>query len=247
MKLKMNYPAMHKKAEKLNKKYLKNSPFPNIVINNFFDLTTYKKICDNFPSPNSKIWKTPSNVHTINKMVTKRGKLNLKEYLFSEKQRRILMELNSSLFLTFLEKLTGIDGLLPDPYFAEASFACAKNKGRLEIHADFSHHDKLNLERRVNLLIYLNVGWKKSYNGSLNLYDEKLKLVKKIFPFGNRILVFTTSKKSYHGYPDTINCKSNIFRKSINMYYYTVARKSREKKRAFFPTDPNFTWSPTVD
>ena len=128
MKLKINYPLMFRKAEKLNKKYLKNAPFPNIVIDNFFERQTYKKICDNFPKLDSKIWKMPSNEHTINKMVTKRGKLNLKEYLFSEEQRRILMELNSSLFLTFLEKLTGIDGLLPDPYYAEASFACAKSK-----------------------------------------------------------------------------------------------------------------------
>ena len=238
---------MFRKAEKLNKKYLKNAPFPNIVIDNFFERQTYKKICDNFPKLDSKIWKMPSNEHTINKMVTKRGKLNLKEYLFSEEQRRILMELNSSLFLTFLEKLTGIDGLLPDPYYAEASFACAKNKGTLDIHADFSHHDKLNLERRINVLIYLNDGWKKSYNGNLNLYDTKLKLVKKIFPIANRLLAFTTSKNSYHGYPDIINCKPNIFRRSINMYYYTVPRKTREKKRCFFPSDPGFKHVPTKD
>ena len=68
----------------------------------------------------------PSNSHTVKKKVTKRGKLDLKEYLFSENQKKILRELNSSLFLNFLEKLSGIEGLIPDPYFAEASFACQR-------------------------------------------------------------------------------------------------------------------------
>ena len=247
MKLKINYVSLYKKAEKLNKKYLKEKPFPHAVIDNFFEQGTYKKICDNFPKPNSKIWKTPSNVHTIKKMVTKRGKLNLKEYLFSEEQRRILMELNSSLFLNFLEKLTGIEGLLPDPYYAEASFACAKSKGKLDLHADFSHNHKLKLERRINVLIYLNDGWKESYNGNLNLYDKKLKIVKKIFPIANRLLAFTTSESSYHGYPDIIKCKANMVRKSINMYYYTVPRKSRKRKIVFFPLDRNFKYKQTTN
>ena len=125
MKINIDYPLLFKKAEKLRKKYSKNSPFPNIVIDNFFNKFTYKNILKAFPNPRSAIWKMPSNSHTVKKKVTKRGKLDLKEYLFSENQKKILRELNSSLFLNFLEKLSGIEGLIPDPYFAEASFACA--------------------------------------------------------------------------------------------------------------------------
>ena len=247
MKINIDYPLLFKKAEKLRKKYSKNSPFPNIVIDNFFNKLTYKNILKAFPNPRSAIWKMPSNSHTVKKKVTKRVKLDLKEYLFSENQKKILRELNSSLFLNFLEKLSGIEGLIPDPYFAEASFACALNGGKLDIHADFSHHDKLKLERRLNVLIYLNDNWKKEYKGSLNLYDKKLNLKKKIFPIGNRLLVFTTSNTSFHGYPETIKAKNNIYRKSINMYYYTIPRKIRVKKRVLFPSDPNFKHVPTKD
>ena len=112
------------------------------------------------------------------------------------------MEFNSSLFITFLEKITGIEGLIPDPYFAEGSFTMSTNGGYLDIHADFSHHDKLKLERRVNVLIYINENWKENFGGGLNLYDEDLNKKKTIFPYGNSIAIFTTSDKSFHGFPE---------------------------------------------
>ena len=247
MNLHIDYPKLWKKAEKLSKKYLKAKPFPHYVIDNFFTKETYKKIQNNFPKVNSKIWKAPTNIHTVKKYVTKRGIHNLKETLFSENQRQILHELNSSLFLNFLEKITSIPGLVPDPYFAEASFAYGSNGGHLDIHADFSHHDKMKLERRINVIFYLNDNWKKSYAGNLNLYNQKLKLIKKIFPISNRVLIFSTSKVSYHGYPDKIKCGSNVFRKSINMYYYTLPTKKRSKMRVQFPEDINFSFKPTTD
>jgi Rps23 Pro-64 3,4-dihydroxylase Tpa1-like proline 4-hydroxylase len=150
------------------------------------------------------------------------------------------MELNSSLFLRFLEKLTGLYGLVPDPYFAEASYAMSHRGGTLDIHADFSHHDHLRLERRINVLIYLNEVWEEAWNGSLNLYDDQLQLISKMFPLGNRIAIFTTSANSFHGFPEPINCPENVKRKSINMYYYTLPRMERDVKKILFPAEPTF-------
>ena len=157
------------------------------------------------------------------------------------------MELHCSLFLNFLEKLTGINGLIPDPYFAEGSYAMSKSGGILDIHADFSHHDKLKLERRLNILIYLNDDWKKEYGGALNLYDANLNSVKKIYPLANRIAIFTTSENSFHGFPEAIKCPENIVRKSINLYYYSLPRNERQRKKILFPTDPSFTPTVTKD
>jgi len=243
----IDYVELYAKAENLKNIYQKNNPFPNCVIDNFFNTITYKNICDTFPTRENEIWKTPTNSHTLNKSVTKQGPLGLKEYLFSENQRRLFMELHSSLFLNFLEKLTGINGLIPDPYFAEGSYAMSKSGGILDIHADFSHHDKLNLERRLNILIYLNDDWRNDYEGALNLYDPNLVLVKKIYPIGNRIAIFNTSENSFHGFPEKIKCPENMVRKSINLYYYTLPRHERERKKILFPNDPNFTPTVTKD
>lgn len=243
----LDYEKLYKIAEELSISYKTNSPFPNIYIDNFFNPSTYKNICNLFPETENDIWKTPSNTHTLKKSVTKQGVLGLKEYLFTENQRRLFMELNSSLFLHFLELLTGINGLIPDPYFAEGAFAMSKKGGILDIHADFSHHDKLNLERRINILIYLNDDWKEEYLGALNLYDAKLNIVKRIYPFGNRIAIFTTSENSYHGFPNKIDCPDNMVRKSIALYYYTLPRAERERKKILFPNDPNFIHTVTKD
>ena len=48
------------------------------------------------------------------------------------------------------------------------------------MHADFSHHDFLGLERRLNLLLYFNEEWRPEYGGHLGLYNKRLELCKSI-------------------------------------------------------------------
>jgi len=241
------YQRLYKLAEQSRESYQSSEPFNNIYFDNFFSRHVYDYIRESFPDSESSIWKTPQNLHTLRKSVTRQGEFKVKEYLFNPQQRRVLMELNSSLFLRFLEILTGISGLIPDPYFAEASYAMSHQGGTLDIHADFSHHDHLKVERRLNILIYLNDGWQESWGGSLNLYDKHMNLKKLIFPVGNRMAVFTTSEVSFHGFPEPICCPADEKRRSINMYYYTVPRANREIKRIFFPSDPNFQNTLTTD
>ena len=58
--------------------------------------------------------------------------------------------------LLFLERLTGIEGLIPDPYFVGGGLHQIESGGKLDIHVDFNRLEKTNLDRRLNLLIYLN-------------------------------------------------------------------------------------------
>jgi Rps23 Pro-64 3,4-dihydroxylase Tpa1-like proline 4-hydroxylase len=244
---KINYLGLYELADKLKNEYQDGSPFPHIMIDNFFSQKTYDNIYSTFPNAESEIWKTPTNKYTINRSVTKQGELQLKESLFDEYQRRLLMELNSSLFISFIEKLSGIEGLIPDPYFAEGGYNITGTGGVLGIHADFSHHDKIGLERRINLILYINNEWEESYGGALSLYDENVNFVKEIFPFGNRMVVFTTSPTSFHGFPEPLKTPKNVYRQSINLYYYTIPRKDREVKKILFPSDPEFVHIPTKE
>ena len=207
---------------------------------------SYNKIKKAFPKSNDEIWKTPTNIHTVGKSVTKNGALGLKELGYSKDARAFFHQLNSGLFLTFLEKLTGIKGLLPDPYFSEGGFQRMTKDGYLDVHADFSHSDKLGLERRLNLIIYLNDGWPESYGGQLGLYDQKINKKVSISPIGNRAVIFTTSDYSYHGHPEPLACPKNRFRRSIALYYYTLPTQ-RKKSQTVFPNDINFSHKPTKD
>lgn len=234
-------------AEKQESKYKLNLPFPHVVLDDFLSKKSYIKIKKTFPKINDEIWKTPTNVHTVGKSVTKNGALGLKELSYSKDAQAFFHELNSGLFLTFLEKLTGIEGLLPDPYFSEGGFHMMTKNGYLDVHADFSHSDRLGLERRLNLIIYLNDGWPESYGGQLGLYDQKVNKKVSISPIGNRAVIFTTSDHSYHGHPEPLTCPKNRFRRSIALYYYSLPTAQRKKSPIIFPNDIKFVLKSTID
>ena len=242
-KFSIDYINLYEMAESLRHQYKSNNPFPHVKIDNFLNDSSCNYIKECFPDSKNEIWKKPDNPYTMGKYVVKLGEQNLKELMMSDKSRQIFFELNSGLFLRFLEKLTGINGLLADPYFAEGGFHQIEKDGFCGIHADFSHHDHLGLERRVNLLYYLNENWKDSYKGNLSLYDQNLNSVKSYQPIDNRCIIFTTSDDSFHGHPEPLNTPDGYCRRSVALYYYTVPTETRKKKRILYPEDPNWKYS----
>ena len=95
----------------------------------------------------------------------------------------------------------------------------------MEIHTDFNfyNHKKYGLlDRRINLLLYLNPNWKEEYNGHFMLADVEKKIIcKKILPILNRCIIFNTCNKSLHGHPERLKIPDNISRQSFALYYYT--------------------------
>lgn len=75
----------------------------------------------------------------------------------------------------------------------------------------------------------MNPQWDESWGGALELYDENVKPVQKIWPILNRCVIFTTSDTSYHGHPEPMKLPEGMYRRSLAMYYYTgpTGRKGR--------------------
>ena len=73
-----------------------------------------------------------------------------------EYSRHLFQTFNSRAFILFLEEMTGIKGLIPDPYYIGAGIHKTLNGGYLNIHADFNVHKQMRVERRLNVLIYLD-------------------------------------------------------------------------------------------
>jgi hypothetical protein len=132
--------------------------------------------------------------------------------------------------LEFLQELTGInETLLPDPYLIGGGYHEIKPGGLLKVHADFNKHEMTMLDRRINLLVYLNKDWAESYGGHFELWDKKMtRAYKKVLPVFNRIAIFSTTDFSYHGHPDALNCPPDRSRKSIALYYYSNGRPKSE-------------------
>jgi hypothetical protein len=137
--------------------------------------------------------------------------------------RNLFAELNSQAFLGFLEELTGIKGLVSDPYFDGGGLHETKRGGHLSVHADFNAHGKLRLERKINLLIYLNEDWEPEYGGQLELWDRDMRqCAVRVEPVFGRAVLFNTALDSFHGHPDPLNCPPERSRRSIATYYYAA-------------------------
>lgn len=82
-----------------------------------------------------------------------------------ESVKCIIYEASSPRFLRWLEDLTGEVGLIPDPYLEGGGVHRIKPGGFLKVHADFNWNGRLKLYRRLNVLIYINPGWKEEWGG----------------------------------------------------------------------------------
>ncbi len=139
--------------------------------------------------------------------------------------RRAFDFFNSQPFLEFLEGLTAIQGLLPDPYFTGGGFHETSRDGKLGVHADFRINNQLHLNRRMNVIIYLNDDWREEYNGYLELWRRDMsEKVKSVAPILNRCVIFNTDADSYHGHPDPLMTPDGVTRRSVALYYYTASQ-----------------------
>ena len=92
---------------------------------------------------------------------------------------------------------------------------------------DGNYHDATGLNRRLNAIVYLNPNYQTGWGGEFGVYDETGdNCIKKIEPLFNRLIVFNTHDKSFHGLPDPVNFPEDEQRRSIILYYYT-----KEKRR----------------
>jgi len=211
--------------------YQKADPFPNIAIDNFLEKNLADALSKAFPKyDDQKIdWIVATEKNANKKYQHDETKLPLLI-------RQMLREFNSKQFVLFLEVLTGIDNLVPDPYLIGGGAHLSGTGDFLKIHADFNWHHKLFLHRRVNALLYLNERWEDSWNGFVELWNKDLSSnVKTIEPVMNRLVVFSTSEYSYHGHPTPLAVPNGIYRKTLNLYYYTAYRNESEL------AEPHFT------
>ncbi len=211
------------------------SPFPHIVMDDFLSPDLLRGLLADFPSSEGKDF-------------FDREQEQLKfQYAPDEVRigqlRNLLHELNSKAFVSFLESMTGITGLIPDPHFLGGGLHEIKQGGHLGIHADFNVHNRLKLQRRLNLLIYLNDDWSPEYGGNLELWDVEMKACcVKVLPVLGRAVVFNTDLDSFHGHPDALTCPENRTRRSIATYYYTAPEEgiaSLPKRTTVFKQRPD--------
>jgi len=201
--------------------YTTDYPFPYAMIDNFFKQEYIPNILNeinNLDSQNADT-KFLQKGNEFNKFAFNNNLGTLLDSIFSE--------LNSKEFISYIEKLTGIKDLIfGDTSLLGAGVHRIHKDGYLSMHTDFNsyvHKDHGKLDRRINLLVYLNPDWKEEYNGHLFLGNKNnMTITNKILPILNRCVIFNTTRSSIHGHPIPLNTPNeSIYRQSIAVYYYT--------------------------
>lgn len=189
-------------------------PFPHVVIPDFIRLTP-AEVLPAFPDPDAPGWRLHLNAYEAEKATFS----NLE--LMPEPLASMVRELNSPAYLQFLERVTEITALLPDPYLQGAGLHRTGPGGVCAPHTDGQLNERLSIFRRVNTLLYLNPGWEPSTGGSLELYSGRrgLKLERTIVPTWGTCVIFQSDARSVHGFTRAI--APNRARLAIAAYHYT--------------------------
>jgi hypothetical protein len=189
--------------------------FPHIVLPDFLDEEILEVCLRDFPSvPDSS---------TGYKRSQENLKFEFSPETLSPPLRSLFYSFNSLPFVSFIENLTGIKRLIPDPYFAGAGLHQVSEGGHLDIHTDFNFHAAMGLERRINVLIYLNKNWREEYGGCFEIWDQKMRrCCARVVPTFNTCVVFNTSSISFHGNPVRVKHPEGKPRRAIALYYYTA-------------------------
>jgi hypothetical protein len=221
------YQAWNARLPSLAHEYRHNNPVPHLWLANFLPFEVAHAAAGEFPAANTDGW-----IHWQHQNENKHGLA--KRELFPACLGALVDELNSSRFLAWLSELTGVPNLLSDPSLEGGGLHQSGRGGFLNVHTDFSHHHyQQKWRRRLNLILYLNAGWRPDWGGDLELWDSRMRrCIAKFPPLLNQALIFNTDDKSFHGFPDPLNCPEGVSRNSLALYYYTVDGNSSSRARS---------------
>ncbi|MEC9376022.1 MAG: 2OG-Fe(II) oxygenase, partial [Pseudomonadota bacterium] len=197
------------------------------------------QIENEFPNYNDSIW------HVYNNAIENK-KVSNNWNFFPETTYKVFSLLNSDEFTSLLSRnIFNSMELFSDPGLNGGGWHIHRNGGKLNPHLDYSLHPKLKLERKLNIIIYVNSNWDNKWGGHLGLWNNKSskqpgKLIKSVEPKFNRAIIFNTAQNSWHGLSSPIECPQNEFRKSLAIYYLCKSNEeTNQRGKALF--------APTVD
>jgi hypothetical protein len=208
--------AVRERFEAAAHDYATAEPFPHAVFDGLLPEALLQAVLDEFPDAPSM----STQFQTKHELKFAESDWNR----FGPAVRQIVGEMNSGAFLDSLSALTGIEKLIADASLEGGGMHQIVAGGKLSVHADFTHHPN-GLDRRINVLIYLNRDWDPAWAGQLELWArDQSACMKKIDPLFGRVVVFSTLADSYHGHPEPLRTPDGVTRRSMAFYYYSNGR-----------------------
>ena len=219
--------AVAGESDRLRDAFQTAKPYRHVVIDDFFEPDFAERLLEEFPSFDKRLAKSESG-EVGGKAVNTRISEISPAYL------ELYREISSAPFLELISKLSGIPELILDPAMFGGGTHENLQGQDLDPHVDFNYDQAEQMHRRLNLIVYLNKGWKNEWGGGLEVHSNPRQPqeneVRTYEPLFNRAVMFETNEYSWHGFskialPDD---KRHLSRKSISIYLYTKGRPEAE-------------------
>lgn len=194
--------------------YLQGTPVPWLTFDDFLPDDVLKNVQQDIQRMPTHIW---------SKFVRNGSfMLECNNLKYAPHVRELVLNLNSSEFIRWLETVTGIKKLIPDPLLIGAGLMRCGNGDCLKLHTDFNWNDQLHLNRALSLIVYISKKWNPSWGGNLEFWSlDREKCLHKIAPTPNRMLLWNYDENLVHGHPAPIACPDNEFRDGLRLFYFT--------------------------
>ncbi|MGA2638537.1 2OG-Fe(II) oxygenase [Methylocella sp.] len=187
------------RVEALRETFVNAKPVPHVVVDGLFAPALLDLVYADFDRLNWSDWRRYDNAKEFKRGSAPKTWLGHASHLY-------FSTIHSGRFVDFLERVTGIEGLIADPGLSAAGLHDIPTGGKFAMHIDFNQHSVTRLDNRLMFITYLNKNWRSSYGGALELWDmDENKFVAEVVPEFGRSVLYYHSAKSLHGHPKPIS------------------------------------------
>lgn len=220
----------------LSKGFLSAEPFNHVVIDDFFTDEFAHSIFDGMPGYEENIDARYDNAIEKKRTIQNWTKLSKNVY-------KAMFNLVSEEFTHQVRVLTGQSNLVADFGLHGGGIHMHQAGDYLNTHLDYDIHPKMDMKRKMNIIVYLNPNWKEEWGGNIGIWshdettNQPKELIKSIWPKFNRALLFDTTQNSWHGVTEGITAPEGQYRKSLALYYLvpTCDIDNKRQKALFAP------------
>ncbi|HEX3756863.1 MAG TPA: 2OG-Fe(II) oxygenase [Rhizomicrobium sp.] len=209
-----NFDAVAEKdSNALAAAFRRASPFPHLVMDDFFPTTVLQAMAKEFDVAASSDWREYRGGLQRKRGTPPGGHLPpaVQDYF---------NVVYSGPFIRLLSRITGIDDLIPDPALYGGGMHEVDAGGSFEIHMDFATHPRTHLTNRLVLITYFNEMWTSEDGGALELWElEPPRCGATVLPNFGRTVIMEQSARAAHGHPKPV--RAGRQRRSTVAYFYT--------------------------
>jgi len=199
------------------------SPFPHLVVDDWFDPTLLELIEEEFDPAARQHWRVIQDEHQhFHRSTTHEALGHASQIYFSL--------VNSGWFVALLGEIIDVDDLISDPTLAGGGLHETRTGGKFAVHRDFDKHGLYGLENMMVFITYLNKGWNPEWGAALELWRaDPSECVRTIVPELGRSVLLLNGPNSFHGHPEPMQAPEDRPRRSVASYYYRNPRGVQER------------------